>query len=385
MNRKVPPGTINGSSDKMKPKPQWVIELENRSFLVFEIATIIILIVLGYLLYGILSGQILTAHTLPSKDQVRIASNIATACKILWWSLIVWITVLALRNYHEETLGYLLLLLAAGLYYGVPMLLAYVLETQKLRPNVIVVDLANEFRYFALPAVVMGIGFVAADLVRRIQTSFERTRHRIQSDPILQSTREEAEIRRPTLLGKCWQLPYCERYIRERCPRYHERASCWRKKSGCMCDDTIVLKAMITDTANQATAQKMASLFVGKTDRAAAKRGKARCAVCPIFLEHQRQKHRLISPLVFPVAGVIFYEYLPYFPQMYHHSLTWMDKLIERLSFQATNNHLQAPNKVIANIAGSAPLEWIVLLCVLMIFITLMLQAVDLLIIRWKI
>ena len=47
-------------------------------------------------------------------------------------------------------------------------------------------------------------------------------------------------------LGRCWQLPYCREQVREKCPIFKRRQGpCWWYKEGCMCEERIVLQAMI--------------------------------------------------------------------------------------------------------------------------------------------
>ncbi|MCC6443754.1 MAG: hypothetical protein IT210_09910 [Armatimonadetes bacterium] len=382
MNRGLQTSPPSQANERINPKPQWLITLQDRAMLVFSISVVVYLVAFIYLLYGAFSGQLLTAHNLPLKDQARVMVNIALASKVLWWSLLIWVVALCIRNYQDESLGYLILLLTAGLYYGMPMLLSYLVESRGLRANGAVILLAGQFRNMAIPTFGIAILFIAMDLVQRIQLSFERAKYK-PADPILKNPNAGTEPKHASILGKCWDLPYCEKYIREKCPRFLEKTACWRKKAGCMCDDSIVLKAMMSDATNQATAQKMASLFVSKSGNGPAQRGKARCVKCQIFLEHQKQKYRLLSPLVFPIAIVLFYEYLPYLRGAYFNSLTWMDRFVANLSFQASHN-IAGGTQVIADISQSGFAMWTVLACVLIMFIAVGVQLMDYLILKLK-
>ena len=48
-------------------------------------------------------------------------------------------------------------------------------------------------------------------------------------------------------LGRCWEGPFCRDNIRVKCPIYlRKRGPCWWYKEGCMCEERIVLQAMIS-------------------------------------------------------------------------------------------------------------------------------------------
>ena len=121
------------------------------------------------------------------------------------------------------------------------------------------------------------------------------------------AAQDSARIR--TVLSRCWELPYCRDNIREKCPIYvKRRGPCWWYKEGCMCEERIILQAVInTDWKQKAAKPDMAYNFgqnrAGLTP--AAKR--ERCRNCVIYNEHQRQKYKAlvtVALIVVPVAPV---------------------------------------------------------------------------------
>ena len=44
--------------------------------------------------------------------------------------------------------------------------------------------------------------------------------------------------------GACWDMAYCRGFVRDVCPAFKARKSCWRIKVGCYCDEQTILLAM---------------------------------------------------------------------------------------------------------------------------------------------
>ena len=76
---------------------------------------------------------------------------------------------------------------------------------------------------------------------------------------------------------------------------------------GCMCDERILLKAAAgKGPDNESYRGIMKSLGLDKPIESslAGQIKRARCRRCNIFLDHQKQKYRLLAPLVFPIVGI---------------------------------------------------------------------------------
>ena len=54
----------------------------------------------------------------------------------------------------------------------------------------------------------------------------------------------EESDRKNVFMGKCWQLPYCRKFVREKCPIYHAQRTCWKELVGCMCEESVIRVAM---------------------------------------------------------------------------------------------------------------------------------------------
>lgn len=94
-----------------------------------------------------------------------------------------------------------------------------------------------------------------------------------------------------TFMGKCWQLPYCRKFVRERCPIFHAKKACWREKVGCMCEEEVIRSAM----ENRAIPRDMvaAAKYIPQNNKLTLSQKKSRCKQCVIYNEHQKHKYRL--------------------------------------------------------------------------------------------
>ena len=114
--------------------------------------------------------------------------------------------------------------------------------------------------------------------------------------------KEETE-KNNVFLGKCWQLPYCRKFVRERCPIYHSRRTCWREQTGCMCEEEVIKGAMENRPIPKDAL--LAAKMIPRNNRLTVDQKKERCRNCVIYNEHQRQKYQALLPAV-----LVFYVLL---------------------------------------------------------------------------
>ncbi len=107
---------------------------------------------------------------------------------------------------------------------------------------------------------------------------------------------KEEQDKRNVFLGKCWQLPYCRKFVRERCPIYHARRSCWRERVGCMCEEEVIRKAMENKPIPKDVVLDGSN--IPRNNRLTPKQKMERCKNCVIYNEHQRHKYKATIPVV---------------------------------------------------------------------------------------
>ena len=121
------------------------------------------------------------------------------------------------------------------------------------------------------------------------------------------------------LWARCWDMPYCHESVRDECPAYKARKTCWRFGYGCMCHPRMI-EAMIRASTQGATAvakARQADYVRSDLSADAALKPDERtipCTKCAVFTEHQRQKFRIINPLV--IVGIVVGLIIGYKPVM---------------------------------------------------------------------
>lgn len=97
-------------------------------------------------------------------------------------------------------------------------------------------------------------------------------------------------------MGKCWQLPFCRTYIREKCPIFHSKRTCWRERVGCMCEEKVIRDALANKVIPKDAVAAATFIPYNRQLPMAVKR--ERCRQCVIYNEHQKQKYKLVLPMV---------------------------------------------------------------------------------------
>ncbi|HWD41725.1 MAG TPA: hypothetical protein VG944_22980 [Fimbriimonas sp.] len=116
--------------------------------------------------------------------------------------------------------------------------------------------------------------------------------------------KEEAD-RQNVFMGSCWQLPYCRRFVRERCPIFHSKRTCWRERVGCMCEEEVIRNAMENKPIPKDAL--LATNMIPKNFKLTEGQKAERCRNCVIYNEHQRHKYKLSLPVMLLAFAAIYF------------------------------------------------------------------------------
>lgn len=203
---------------------------------------------------------------------------------------------IAWLQWGEETLAPLLLIAAAAFFFSgmyVPSLFGEPSPTA-----------AGASALKALQNTGAGIGAVGfvvlfLDILTRARIR-AREGSRAEQLKYGKGIKEEADIQN-VFLGKCWQLPFCRKFVREKCPIFHARRTCWRERVGCMCEESVIRNAMAGKVVPK---DAVAAAGMIPYNRSLSEQKKAeRCRQCVIYNEHQKHKYKLALPM--SIAGVL--------------------------------------------------------------------------------
>lgn len=114
----------------------------------------------------------------------------------------------------------------------------------------------------------------------------------------------EESDRKNVFMGKCWQLPYCRKFVREKCPIYHAQRTCWREMVGCMCEEAVIRVAMEGKPISKEAL--LSGQAIPRNNKIPDSAKRERCRNCVIYNEHQKHKYKLAMPTIV-IGYTLFY------------------------------------------------------------------------------
>lgn len=232
-------------------------------------------------------------------DPDRAAANVEILRKVLAAGAVSVGVGAAYLFWGEEVLGAVLLLGAAMLYFA-PLIVPLFVGDSGVAAVVARASLGaiqNGGVFLGLVA----IAVVVLDVAQRMRL---RAIYGAKADALRYGKNVGKEVDfQNVFLGKCWQLPYCRKFVRERCPIYHAQTTCWRERVGCMCEEDVIRGAMEGRPAPKN--QEDAFRLIPYNRKLSAEAKAERCRACVIYNERQKHKYRLAVPLLFVAYGAL--------------------------------------------------------------------------------
>jgi hypothetical protein len=353
------------------------------------------IISLGYLLYGIFSGALFNLEDpnrySPQKQAQMVQSieTIGTFCAI---SLITLVACALLRAPDDQDV--IVLVIVGGLLVGLglPLLIGYQARQSMWGHNE-----ATEFlvHLFARTGLLIGVGLG----VLLLRSAVKWVRFRPLAAPQAAVSRQRApELpahRQATMFSPCWHLPYCRDFLLQICPAFQAKVKCWKFGRGCFCDQGMIDRLVqgsqtLSRQRGQAYARREISerLQVSRGER---KKNKPPCGRCFIYLEHQRLKHKVVTPLVYPLTILLVYLGQGLIGRGYGFVSTRTSGLWQKLSFTGDVTwNTPPPSPATAALAEASATtashitHYIVLVLVGMLLLVLLLRLTETAIFKWK-
>ena len=318
---------------------------DSLTLLGLRLGAVAFVLVLGYIIYGLASGNVLRATGFSAEDRARVYDNIALACRLLNISGVVLILCAALRYYTEETLGYIFSIVGTALYFGTPWVFSAFFPESALASNQAIGSIVWAIRVFGMIIFVPGFVLVVRDVILRVtlarlkaDIAKRRREYGVSSFIVGEISDEEEDkpqLRKPGIYAKCWHTSYCRDFVKQFCPAYEKRKSCWKIKSGCMCDEGLMLKAMRIKSKEAEMFERDLRYRHGAVTKGqlTAAQKRQRCRECVIYQFHQQQKYKLVSPLVLPAAVAALYYLFPWLESRFDDAVRFIDWFMSKVSF----------------------------------------------------
>jgi hypothetical protein len=314
MGGRRPLAKAGGGPDK-KARPAWLGLLEQ----VIVLAAVAAVLSLTYLLFILMSNG-LAAPIIAGSALEAVERNVSIARQAFLWGLWVFVIAAGIRHYRTESIGYATVLIGAACWLLLPALVrSHVPGTSAQDLLNLAYGMVESFQ--SSGAAMMVLGFLRVVIGRVITISSAPRGGAVIRAPGFASAiaqlSEEPAGGRPSLLRKCWELHFCRGSLRVNCPRYLEQRACWKARSGCYCDQGLATRLLNTvgTRAKVQVAEEMQAVQsrARQAERRAApgrlppkaKRRRPPCGECPIYLDHQKFKYRVLSWLAYPAAAAV--------------------------------------------------------------------------------
>jgi hypothetical protein len=194
--------------------------------------------------------------------------------------------------------------------------------------------------------------------------------------------KEEKDIRN-VFLGKCWQLPYCRKFVRERCPIYHSKRTCWKERVGCMCEESVIRNAMEGKVIP--SDMVAAAKYIPKSSKLTPQQKAERCRMCVIYNEHQKHVYKASLPVTALAIAGIFALFWGPVSQGIKDALLNFDKIFRTATFQTPENVQTEVTQVTAIDGGVIPYHHILLFVIALVVLAYSIKVLELMIFRKRI
>lgn len=279
----------------------------------------------------------------------------------------------------EEIVGPIFLIFGFALFLS-PLALAPANGNSSEYQN----QILENIKICGAPAILLGFLMILGDIAIRIKT---RAKQGAKAEQMKygKGIKEERDTRN-VFMGKCWQLPYCRKFVRERCPIYHAKRTCWKERVGCMCEESVIKNAM--DGKTISTDMVAAAKFIPQNNKLTANQKAERCRQCVIYNEHQKHKYKLALPVTaLSIAGIYIGLREP-LASAIKSALVSTDKVIKDVSMTGQGGEMIGATKGVAqttSIDGVIPYHEIILFVGAMVLLAYAIKVLEYLFFRAKV
>ena len=340
-------------------------------------AALVSILLTLYLFWGLLSGawshQAMGVLTLARRTQQL--DNITLVFHLLQVSSLLTLAALLTACAQVEGIGYWLLGTAALFYAGPSFLANQIYPVRKITASTASTTVLGDFQLLAWLFAVPGAVWTIVELIRRVAAAADLAAIQRANAKYGAGTKTQPKSKqRQIFLGRCWEGPYCRDHIRAKCPIHiKRRGPCWWYKEGCMCEERIVLQAMIApDWKDQMARAHQSQTLTGPRKHLSPEAKRERCRNCIIYNEHQRQKHKALTVVaLIAVPGLLIWQF-PVLNAVVNKLLLGLDDLTRRFSFGADPSGIPALHN-----SAYALIAWVFVFALGVVLLSQVMRAIE--------
>jgi len=270
-------------------------KLRDYSVTAMKLAAVAFAIGFAYYLYAIYGG-----HLSEAVGQ-RVTSNLRLMGQVMALGGIIFTISLIIVTYEEIAVAVVAGLVGVGLILGFPLMVAGKVAPAAQAAGTII----TKWAAITGQAMVVIVGFrILIEIVNYIREAPARRALMAEADGL--KPKKTTSAARSWRFSRCWEMPYCHEAIKDLCPAFKNRKNCWRLKQGCNCDPHLIESLLKRGGSTDVLPERGSAYIRSDLETGAHQAGTQRtreCRNCPIFNEHQREKFRLLNPLM--IAGTI--------------------------------------------------------------------------------
>lgn len=247
---------------------------------------------------GLLTYYVFTAGQLTGAAETQALGNIDLVERILVTGSFALGIGLSVTLWGEQILlG--ILILASGALFAAPNYLPLMLGSQTSK---VVGRAMDALHNGGIALGIISLVVIVIDVVVRVR---ERSTKGAKADSMKYGKGINQEKNRENrFLGKCWQLPYCRQFVKERCPIYHSKRTCWKEQVGCMCEEQVIRDAMENKVIPKD--EVLAAKMIPRNNKLTTAQKAERCKNCVIYNEHQVHKYKAALPLTVVLFALVY-------------------------------------------------------------------------------
>jgi hypothetical protein len=371
------PGNLNEPIKYVRQAP-WLAEtfnwLGSRLFWVSIGATVILTAVLVYYAAHFAAAPQITA------EQAQSASELMGKIKVGLTVAILFFGISFSVYFAGDALLAFVLFGVAALYFFAPEILPFV----GLVPEAAVSNMMELTQQAMGSLRFAGIFLGTGALIYQVVDVSIRVRQRIKyggREEALKQTevKEEDDEIRNVFLGKCWQMPFCRKFVRQACPIYHAKRCCWRERVGCMCEESVILDALQGKVIPRDAIA--AARYIPQNNRLSPEQKAERCRNCVIYNEHQRQKYQLLLPVAITFVVALYLAFHRQLLSGTHRALTDIDSAVSRFAFSTTTT--EESTELVKNAPGF--IDEVMLILVMLFLLAQIVRMIEFAVFKLKV